>query len=328
MSSNELTPTQRMAQQVADVESLDPGLGSYNFKDLGAVVKFSEVMCKAGEMLPQHLQNKPALCMAVTMRATHWGFDPFALAMETYQAKSGGPIGYQAKVFTAALQNAGVKLRYRYEGKITILDKPVKSPKGNQIAARTATGDRKCIAYAEVGGEVLEVESMTLDQITIKNSPEWHNNPDQQLAYYTGRMWARRYRSDVIMGAYSTDEVEEMQPMRDVTPEPKDDGFAAMARNARQQAAPAEDVTPEEDPNTLDGEILPADEEAAPVEQESQEGGGTPERSFEYDEGATAFRQGKGASDCPYEDDDQQRTDWLAGWNAAYNEAEQEGGDE
>lgn len=284
MSSNDLTPTQRMAQQVADVQSFDPGLGSYNFKDLGAVVKFSEVMCKAGEMLPQHLQNKPALCMAVTMRATHWGFDPFALAMETYQAKQGGPIGYQAKVFTAALVNNGIKLRYRYEGEIKILDKPVKSYKGNEIAKRTATGNRKCIAYLKDGDEVLEVETMTLDQITIKNSPEWHNNPDQQLAYYAGRMWARRYRPDIIMGAYSTDEVEEMRPMRDVTPEPKEGGFAAMARNARQQAAPVEDVTPEEDTNTLDGEILPADEDGAPVEQDSPESGGTHERSFEYDD--------------------------------------------
>ncbi|WP_065325826.1 Rmf/CrpP family protein [Tritonibacter mobilis] len=108
--------------------------------------------------------------------------------------------------------------------------------------------------------------------------------------------------------------------IKDVTPQEE------QTPNLAQKLAGS--PAPEEDPNTLDGEILPADEEAAPVEQESQEGGGTPERSFEYDEGATAFRQGKGASDCPYEDDDQQRTDWLAGWNDAYNEADQEGGEE
>ncbi|MFV1593309.1 Rmf/CrpP family protein [Phaeobacter sp. JH20_36] len=328
MSSNELTPTQRMAQQVADVKSFDPGLGSYNFAGLSDVVKFSEVMCKAGEMLPQHLQNKPALCMAVTMRATHWGFDPFALAMETYQAKSGGIIGYQAKVFTAALRNAGVKLRYRYEGRITILDKPVRSHKGNQVAARTATGDRKCIAYwVDVDGAELTYETMTLDQITIKNSPLWHNDPDSQLAYAAGRGWARRYRSDVMMGAYSSDEVEEMKPIRDVTPESEaSNGFAARATRARQSDQSTEAKAPDDETSTLDGEILPADEDAAPVEQEQQEDGGTTERTFEHDEGATAFTQGKTASDCPHEDDPQ-RTNWMAGWNEAYNAAEQEGGD-
>ncbi|GLO70303.1 hypothetical protein MACH17_18200 [Phaeobacter inhibens] len=77
---------------------------------------------------------------------------------------------------------------------------------------------------------------------------------------------------------------------------------------------------------SLDGEILPAEEDAAPVEQEQQEDGGTTERTFEHDEGATAFTQGKTASDCPHEDDPQ-RTNWMAGWNEAYNAAEQEGGE-
>jgi ribosome modulation factor len=325
MSNNRALTPAEVAASVSDIKSYDPGLGAYNFQDLGAVVKFGDVMSKAGEMLPDHLRNKPALCMAVTMRATHWGFDPFALAMETYQAKQGGPIGYQAKVFTAALLNAGVKLRYRYEGKITILDKPVKSARGNQVAARTATGDRKCIAYADVDGEVLEFETMTLDQITIKNSPLWHNDPDSQLAYSAGRGWARRYRSDVIMGAYSADEVEEMKPMRDVTPESKPDGFAARAQRARQQeAAPAQEA---EKDQPIEGEILPDDGEAAPVEQESQEGGGAQERTFEVDEGATAFKDGKAASECPHPNDPQHR-DWMRGWSEAYEaQAAVEGGE-
>lgn len=179
-----------VAKAVADVKSFDPGLGSYSFKDLGAVVKFADLMSNAGEMLPVHLQNKPALCMAITMRATHWGFDPFALAMESFQAKPGGPIGYQAKVFTAALRNAGVKLRYRYEGTIEIIDKPVKSRKGNEIAARTAKGDRKCIAYLVEGGEELTFETMTLDQITIadENGVDHTDLKDACLKAWTAEM--------------------------------------------------------------------------------------------------------------------------------------------
>jgi hypothetical protein len=301
-----LTPAD-VAKTVADVKSFDPGLGSYSFTDLGAVVKFSDLMSKAGEMLPDHLRNKPALCMAVTMRATHWGFDPFALAMETYQAKQGGPIGYQAKVFTAALRSAGVKLKYRYEGEIKILDKPVTSARGNQIAARTATGDRKCIAYATIDGDVCEFETMTLDQITIKNSPLWHNDPDSQLAYTAGRGWARRYRADVIMGAYSSDEVEEMAPIKDVTPEPS--GFAAKALAARKAAeAPedAEEVAPDTDDQEPDAHWTEAVDlsEAFPG-------------SESWAEGEAAHAAGTPRTDCPHADNEARAADWLAAWDAA-----------
>jgi hypothetical protein len=302
--SRAVTPAD-VAKTVADVKSFDPGLGSYSFKDLGAVVKFADLMSKAGEMLPDHLRQKPALCMAVTMRATHWGFDPFALAMETYQAKNGGPIGYQAKVFTAALRSAGVKLKYRYEGEIKILDKPVTSARGNQIAARTATGNRKCIAYAEIDGEIAEFETMTLDQITIKNSPLWHNDPDSQLAYTAGRGWARRYRADVIMGAYSSDEVEEMAPIKDVTPQTG--GFAAKAQQARQAEQVPEDAEEVEHANVDDEPHwttqMNLDEAYAGSEA--------------WQEGEQAHADGKARTDCPYEDTPLKAANRLAAWDVS-----------
>lgn len=289
----------QVAKLVEDVKSFDPGVGSYSFTDLGAVVKFADLMSKAGEMLPPHLRQKPALCMAVTMRATHWGFDPFALAMETYQAKEGGPIGYQAKVFTAALARAGVRLRYRYEGAVKMLDKAVTSSNGKQIAARTATGDRKCIAYAVIDGETLEYETLTLDQTTIKNSPLWHNDPDQQLAYVAGRGWARRYRSDLIMGAHSDDEVREM---RDVTPpEPALSPLQMKAQRARQQAQP---IQPE-----------PDDPPTYPHWTENVDLDGAIEGSEAWVEGEEAAKAGKDRQDCPHDGDELLAADWLAGFD-------------
>lgn len=235
-----------VASRVAEIQNFDPGLGAYNFGALGEAVKFADLMSRAGEVLPAHLRGKPAMCLAVTMRAVHWGFDPFALGLETYQAKDGGVIGFQAKVFTAVLRKHGVPLRYRYEGKTTWLDKPAMSARGNEVAKRQAVGDRKCIAYAVIDGETLEYASPTLDEITVKNSPMWHNDPDQQLAYYSGRGFARRYRSDLMMGAYSNDEVESMA-MRDVTPTPKENGFSRLVQGAR---AAAQAETPAETAST------------------------------------------------------------------------------
>lgn len=105
---------------------------------------------------------------------------------------------------------------------------------------------------------------------------------------------------------------DEAPAIKDVTPQEE------QRLNLAQKLAGTADDQQEE---PLNGEILP-DEDQAPVEQEPEDGGAA-EAGFERDEGATAYRQGKTATDCPYEDDPQ-RTAWLAGWNEASNE---EGGD-
>lgn len=280
-----------VADQVKDITSFDPGLGAYSFNSLSDAVRFADLMSSAGEMLPEHLRGKPALCLAVTMRALHWGFDPFALATETYQAKQGGVIGYQAKVFSAALrQCAGISLRYEFQGAVKMLDEPVRSARGNEIARRKAVGDRRCRAWAEVAGEVFEYETPALDDITIKNSPQWHNDPDQQLAYYAARGWARRHRPDVMMGAFSNDEVDEMRPMRDVTP--RRGGLAQLAAKARGEE--------EADSSGQQGvETEPAAPSASPYELGREAGAD-----------ADAAR-----GDCPYTEDPDAASEWFRGFD-------------
>lgn len=318
IESSPPTGIDRTARAVAEVKTFDPGLGSYAFDNLGDVVRFADLMSKAGEMLPEHLRSKPALCLAVTMRATQWGFDPFALAMETYQAKPGGPVGYQAKVFTGALTQAGVKLRYRYEGEIKMLDKPVTSYKGNEIAKRTATGDRKCIAYAVIDGDTLEYQTMTLDQITIKNSPMWHNDPDQQLAYAAGRGWARRYRADVIMGAYSDDEVREMS-MKDVTPRRDDRPNLAQRLTANPVEKTDMPAGSDERPDTgdvIDGQAeTPAKAERSPYD--ALDASDAAPGSQAWDRGLSDFDEGKPISDCPYDVDTPEAVDYCGAYRNA-----------
>ncbi len=300
------TAIDRVARSVSEVKAFDPELGAYNFGNLGELVRFSDLMARADVMLPAHLRNRPALCLAVTMRAQQWKMDPFALAMETYQAKEGAPIAYQAKVFVAALrQCAGIRLQFRYEGELVITDKPVTSARGNEIAKRTAGGSLRCIAYATVGGQVLEYETPSLDEITIKNSPGWHNTPRDQLAYFAGRGWTRRYEPGVMMGAYSVDEVESMQPIRDVTP--KENPMAALAATAR--AAAKVDVAQdhfEPEPHWTEGIAW---DEGAPG-------------SAAFDAGAEAFKAGATTIECPHEGDAVAAADWLAAWHGARRAAE------
>lgn len=316
---SETTAIDRVAASVSEVQAFDPGLGAYNFSNLGDAVRFSDLMARAGEMLPDHLRGKAALCLAVTMRAVQWKFDPFALAAETYQAKQGGMIGYQAKVFVAALKNCtGIRLRFRYEGEVRYLDKPATSARGNQIAARTATGNLKCIAYAEVDGEMLEYETPTLDQIAIKNSPGWHNTPHDQITYFAGRGWVRRYEPGVMMGAYSEDEVRSMESLRDVTPaedrQKSKPSFGQMAIQARKDAAdPTDDQSEQEEAAVEEDQT----ETASPAISTPDVAGLNPMQAEAKWLGVTDFRSGAGRDQCPFPEEEPLREFWLAGWDHA-----------
>lgn len=328
MADQDAIQPRQVGDPVPEVSSLDPGLGQYQFGDLPSYIEFAKVMCQAGPMLPEHAKNNPAICLALTMRAVHWGFDPFALAFESFQAKQGGPVGFQAKVFTAVLRKAGVKLRYRYEGEVKMLDQPVKSYKGNEVAKRTATGNRKCIAYIIEDGDELAYETLPLDDITIKNSPLWHNDPDQQLAYAAGRGWARRYRPDLMMGAYSDEEVQSFQTMRDVTP--KESGFARLGQQARSQAATGAQDTPDTQhpPEGDNGTTEPA-----PTGNDADPGDASPDDAQDaaeeheinpdspaYQMGADAAREGFiGRDQSPFNGNDEaaaERANWLAGFDS------------
>lgn len=311
-----------VAQEVEGLKVIDPNLGAYGFSNLGEVVQFASLMSNAGPMLPEHCQGKAAICLAVTMRASQWGFDPFALAQETFQVKPNAPIAYSAKVFVSALRNcANITLQYRYVGELKILDEPAKSARGNVVAQRSAVGNRKCIAFAEVDGILFEYETPELDNITIKNSALWHNDPDQQLAYYAGRGWARRHRPEVMMGAYSTDEVESMpNRMRNVTPAPATGGFAAKAIEAKAKAQ-GEDQTEPADEQATDTSADTSEETGAETEQDQK-----PEEHqgmAEYQAGQNAAAEGFDRSDCPHKDDAEKAKSWIAGFNNAA-----EGGEE
>ena len=53
----------------------------------------------------------------------------------------------------------------------------------------------------------------------IRNSPLWKSAPKQQLAYLAVKYWARLYCPEVILGVYSTDELEPTKrTIKDITP--------------------------------------------------------------------------------------------------------------
>lgn len=170
-------------------------------QNLGEVVRFAEVMCKADIALPKHLRGNAGACMAVALQALEWQMSPFAVASKSYAVN--GAIAYEAQLIAAVVNTrSGIqgRLKYHFEG---------------EGAAMT------CRVVGILDGEECEYVSPTIGSITTKNSPLWKSDSQQQLGYFSARSWARRHCPEVILGVYDREEVEQFrgsENARDVTP--------------------------------------------------------------------------------------------------------------
>lgn len=169
-------------------------------QNLGEVVKFAEVMCRADIALPPHLRGNAGACMAVALQALEWQMSPFAVASKSYAVK--GAIAYEAQLIAAVVNTrSGIKGRLKYDFR--------------------GTGDElTCIVSGTLDGDECTYETPPFGAIQPKNSPLWKTDPRQQLGYYAARSWARRHCPEVILGVYDRDEVEHFGPdnAKDVTP--------------------------------------------------------------------------------------------------------------
>lgn len=189
-----------------DIAMLGSGAGAmFVPQSIGELMEFSKMMAVAGNAVPKHLRTNPGACMAVSMQAFRWGFDPFAVAQKSYSVND--IIAYESQLINSVVNTLA----------------PIKSrPK---ITYEGEGQGRICIVSATIIGEDTprEVRSPMLKDISPKNSPLWKSDPDQQLAYYTTRTWARRHVPEVLLGVYAEDEIDNFkrsEQARDVTPAP------------------------------------------------------------------------------------------------------------
>lgn len=171
------------------------------------LMDMANLMSTAGLMVKDIYRNNPGACMGLIAVCAPYGMNPIQVSWKTYQTKADGPIAYEAQVIVAMVNSSGAVrggLRYRYEGE---------------------GQSRVCIASGTLKGDSapVEVYSPPLGQIQPKNSPLWKTDPDQQLSYYTGRSWARRYKPEMLLGIYDVDETAGIaigpDAARDVTPQ-------------------------------------------------------------------------------------------------------------
>ncbi len=159
-----------------------------------ALMDFADVMSRSALTVPQHLQGKPSDCMAIAMQAAQWGMNPFAVAQKTHIVS--GRLGYEAQLVNAVVQASGAirgSFHYEYRG---------------------AGDNLECRVGAVLRGEadVTWGEWLRNGDVTTRNSPLWKVNPKQQLGYLQVKNWARLHTPGAILGVYTPDELEAIEP--------------------------------------------------------------------------------------------------------------------
>lgn len=223
--------------------SMNKDMMPTNFADVREMAKY---MCQATAMVGDVCRNNPGNSMAVIMQASRWGMDPFMVSHECYDVK--GNLAYGAKLINSViLANAPIKTRlnYEYSGE---------GPTRRVRVFSTFIGE----------DEPREILTPMVKDIGVKNSPLWKNDPDQQLAYYGARTWARRHAPDVIMGVVTVEEAK-AQAAIDVTPrrDPKEQLKAALGTDKLD--APEEAQEPEIATAEVVEEVIAEVEAGAPM---------------------------------------------------------------
>lgn len=196
------------------------------------IFKFADVMAKGAVTVPRHLQGNVADCLAVTMQATQWGMNPFAVAQKTHVTQ-GGALGYEAQLISAVITECGPVEglpEYEYIGdwsKVLGKVEERKSDKGGKYYVATYTkkdeeglGVRcKLRVKGEKEPRVMEV---MMSQCYPRFSTQWATDPKQQISYVAIRKWGRQNTPGVILGVYETEELgaipRDMGPADVVTP--------------------------------------------------------------------------------------------------------------
>lgn len=159
-----------------------------------------------GAFTPKHLlgENQAvtvATCFRVTAQAIRWGFDPFAVADETYAVQ--GKLGYQGKLIIAVINSrAGLKgpLSFKYSG-------------SGAHTTVTVSGTFK-------GEDEPRTITLSVDQAKTANKM-WATDPEQKLAYSGATKWARRHCPQVIMGVHTIEDLEAIQEREDEESKPR-----------------------------------------------------------------------------------------------------------
>lgn len=209
-------------QHINSTVLLDPAA----YKQMMAVADF---MSKGVATIPEHLRGKPSDCLAIVMQSMVWGLLPHVVAQKTF-VTPGGIIGYEAQLVHAVTMKSGVlegapeftfkgdwaKLRGKAEFVPEQDGGDGKKKRGGYWKSTWPKSDEvglSVVVTATLKGEKApRTYELFLSQCYPRFSTQWATDPEQQITYIGLRKFVRRYCPGVLMGIYTTDELDDIPP--------------------------------------------------------------------------------------------------------------------
>ncbi len=222
-----------MENQITETQNQTLNHGSttelvLDYKAMEQMHNLASLMASGASTVPRHLQGNAADCMAVVMQAAQWKMNPYSVAQKTHLVN--GQLGYEAQLVNAVISSStAIAGSFHYEwfgdwSRVIGNFQTKKNGSGKTYQAPAWTQeDEKGLGvrvWATLRGEseprVLE---LLLSQAQVRNSTLWASDPKQQLAYLGVKRWARLYCPAVILGVYTSDELQEVAPVeREINP--------------------------------------------------------------------------------------------------------------
>ena len=215
-------------------------------------------LARAGAAVPPHCRDNVGMCFGLITHAIEWGFPIMAVLNKSYVVNNKGVdrVAFESQLIHAIVErNAPLKNRLRFE----ILGV------GDERRCKvwgTFKRETKPHEYtSETLKKLLENRPARKDGSGKGGSPLWEQQPEVQMFYSASRTWARIYCPEVILGAYTRDELEDPDgTMVDVTP--VQDRIAELSQRleeAQKQHVEPRGFDPSFVKQTVEGELVESD---------------------------------------------------------------------
>ena len=193
-------------------------------------------MLSVSTLVPKEFQGNMGNCAIALNIAKRLGADPF-MVIQNIDIIHGRP-SFRA-TFLIAMVNAS--------GRFT--------PLQFRMAGEGAT--RSCVAFAKdkETGEIVEGAEISMAMAkaegwSTKSGSKWVTMPEQMLRYRAAAFFARIYAPDITLGMHTSDEMRDIEPVRNVTPQPQ---VRSVPVNPFAPALPA--IEAEETTNEIEEEL-------------------------------------------------------------------------
>lgn len=199
-------PAQPMSQAIGEI--------MLNDQLLAQALKMAEMMAGAKVTVPKHLQDNVGDCYAIVLQSLQWKVNPFVVAQKTHTVNE--TLGYEAQLVNALINAmAPTKDRINYDW-VGPWEEFLQAGMPKEMESKVGI---TCWATLKGESEPRRLPVFYLSSVTTRNSPNWKNDPRQQMAYLAVKRWSRLHCPDVILGVYTPDELESSpgEP-RDITP--------------------------------------------------------------------------------------------------------------